>query len=161
MSTQYQILPLSENYLPQMMDIEREVFDHPWSASLMKDSILSAHTETWGLLDPNDRLIAFVVVSAIFDEAEILNFSVAKIYQHQGFGQKLLAYLMNHLAYKKIEKLFLEVGVSNIPAISIYKKYGFEQISVRKNYYQVGDKQEDALVLQATLQPKESSHYFR
>ncbi|WP_395946158.1 ribosomal protein S18-alanine N-acetyltransferase [Caedibacter taeniospiralis] len=157
---QYQILPLSENHLPQIMDIEREVFEYPWSASQMKDSILSAHTETWGLFDSNNHLIAFVIVSVIFDEAEILNFSVAKRYQHQGFGQRLLAYLMNHLSYKQTEKLFLEVRVSNIPAISIYKKYGFQQISIRKNYYRVGDKHEDAMVLQATLQTQSSPHYF-
>ena len=157
---QYQILPLSENHLPQMMDIERGVFEYPWSASQMKDSILSAHTETWGLLDLNNRLIAFAIVSVIFDEAEILNFSVAKADQYQGFGQKLLAYLMNHLSYKQIEKLFLEVRVSNIAAISIYKKYGFEQISIRKNYYRVGDNHEDALVLQAILQAQKSTHYF-
>lgn len=157
---QYQILPLGENHLPQMMDIEREVFEYPWSASQMKDSILSAHTETWGLFDLNYQLIAFAVISVIFDEAEILNFSVAKSYQYQGFGQKLLAYLMNHLSYKQIEKLFLEVRVTNIPAISIYRKYGFEEISVRKNYYRVGDTREDALVLQATLQIQHSTHYF-
>lgn len=157
---QYQIFPLGENHLPQMMNIEREVFEYPWSASQMKDSILSAHTETWGLFDIHYQLVVFAVVSVIFDEAEILNFSVAKSYQHKGFGQKLLAYLMNHLSYKQIVKLFLEVRVTNIPAISIYRKYGFEQIYIRKNYYRVGDVYEDAMLLQATLQVQSSSHYF-
>lgn len=148
----YQIFPLSENYLRQMMDIERKVFEYPWSASQMKDSILSAHTETWGLCDLNNQLIAFSLVSIIFDEAEILNFAVAKSYQYQGFGQKLLAYLMNHLSYKQIKKLFLEVRVTNIPAISIYEKYGFKQTFIRKGYYPRENRKEDALVLQANLQ---------
>ena len=148
----YQILPLSESDLPSMMRIERGVFEYSWSASLMKDSILSAHTETWGVFSADEQLIGFVIISSIFDEAEILNFAIARDKQKQGFGQKLLAYIMNHLAYKEIQKLFLEVRVTNIPAISIYKKYGFEQISIRKDYYRVGDSHEDALVLQATLQ---------
>ena len=148
----YQILPLSESDLPSMMRIERGVFEYPWSASLMKDSILSAHTETWGVFSADEQLIGFVIISSIFDEAEILNFAIARDKQKQGFGQKLLAYIMNHLAYKEIQKLFLEVRVTSTPAISIYKKYGFEQISIRKNYYRVGDSHEDALVLQATLQ---------
>ncbi|WP_119343902.1 ribosomal protein S18-alanine N-acetyltransferase [Facilibium subflavum] len=152
MSMQCQILPLSEPDLLQIMEIEREVFEYPWSASLMKDSILSAHTESWGAFDDNKTLIAFVIISEVLDEAEILNFGVAKKFQHQGFGQKLLAYIMNHLSYKGIEKLFLEVRVTNTPAIRIYQKYGFEEVSLRKNYYRVGDKFEDALVLQARLQ---------
>ncbi len=155
MSMPYQILPLSEHNLSKIMEIEREVFEYPWSASQMKDSILSAHTEGWGLFDQNQKLVAFMVISVLFDEAEIINFAVRKSQQHQGFGQKLLAYLLNHLSYKGIEKLFLEVRITNIPAVSIYQKYGFQQISVRKNYYRVGDSYEDALVLQAELQRKE------
>ena len=120
----------------------------------MKDSILSAHTQSWGLFDHSNKLIAFTVISVIFDEAEILDFSVAKHFQGKGFGQKLLSYIMNHLSYKGIEKLFLELRESNVPAVNIYKKYDFKKISVRKNYYRVGDNYEDALVLQATLQPQ-------
>ena len=40
---------------------------------------------------------------------------------------------------------FLEVRAGNIPAISLYKKTGFTQVSVRKKYYQ--DNQEDALLM--------------
>lgn len=156
---QYQILLLGEDHLLQIMDIERGVFKYPWSVSQMKDSILSAHTETWGLFNLNRQLIAFTIVSVIFNEADILNFSVAKPYQYKGFGQKLLSYLMNYLSCKKIEKLFLEVRMSNIPAISIYKKYGFEQIFTRKNYYRFENSQEDALVFQATLQVSSLLHF--
>lgn len=154
MATQYQIVPIGEQYLAQIMEIERETFEYPWSASLMKDSILSAHTQSWGLFDHSNKLIAFTVISVIFDEAEILDFSVAKHFQGKGFGQKLLSYIMNHLSYKGIEKLFLELRESNVPAVNIYKKYDFKKISVRKNYYRVGNNYEDALVLQATLQPQ-------
>lgn len=98
MATQYQIVPIGEQYLAQIMEIERETFEHPWSASLMKDSILSAHTQSWGLFDHSNKLIAFTVISVIFDEAEILDFSVAKRFQGKGFGQKLLSYIMNHLS---------------------------------------------------------------
>ena len=148
----YQILPLSGRNLAHIMEIEREVFEYPWSASQMKDSILSAHTEAWGLFDSEQKLLAFTVVSVLFDEAEILNFAVAKSSQHQGFGQKLLAYLLNHLAYKGVEQLFLELRKTNEPARRIYKKYGFQHITTRKNYYRVGSQYEDALVLQLLLQ---------
>ena len=137
------------------MKIEREVYEYPWSASLMKDSILSAHTEGWGLFDLAYNLRGFIIVSSIFDEAEILNFGVAKKYQSKGYGQKLLAYIMNHLAYKKINKIFLEVRITNHVAINIYKKYGFKQVSIRSKYYPKSNGQyEDALVLCVLLKEK-------
>ncbi|MFZ9035270.1 MAG: ribosomal protein S18-alanine N-acetyltransferase [Francisellaceae bacterium] len=151
----YQILPLAEAHLPQIMAIERSVFDKPWSMSLMKDSLISAHTQGWGIFDEYHHLLAFVLVSVIFDEAEILDISVSKEYQNQGFGQKLLAFLLNHLAYKGVEKLFLEVGVNNKPALAIYRKYGFKQLLIRKDYYINSDNStEDAIVMQAVLQPQ-------
>ena len=147
----YQILPLTETNLAQIMEIERGVYEYPWSASQMKDSILSAHTESWGITDVNNNVVSFVIVSALFDEAEILTFAVAKNHQGKGLGQKLLSFIINNLSNKNITKLFLEVHSNNEVAISIYSKYGFKQISVRKNYYRSADKNIDALVMQADI----------
>src|SRR3990167_3903975 len=100
MDYKYQILPLGEQNLAQIMSIERDVFVRPWSASLMKDSMLSAHTESWGLFDQQRQLLAFVIVSVILDEAEILNMAVSKKFHNQGCGQKILEYIIQHLHAK-------------------------------------------------------------
>ena len=49
----------------------------------------------------------------------------------------------------QIEKIFLEVRVSNIPAISLYEKMGFESLGVRKNFYE--HPQEDASIMYVCL----------
>ena len=44
-----------------------------------------------------------------------------------------------------IKYITLEVRVSNVAAISLYEKFGFKSIGVRKKYYQ--DNNEDALIM--------------
>jgi ribosomal-protein-alanine N-acetyltransferase len=49
------------------------------------------------------------------------------------------------------KKIFLEVRVSNSPAIELYNKTGFKRVSIRKNYYRLPDGREDALVMSKRL----------
>ena len=135
------------------MNIERKVFNPPWSATMMKDSLRSAHTKSWGLFHVSSStqpvLVAIAIVSIIFDEAEILHLSVAKDYQGQGCAQRLMTYLLDHLKSHEVEKITLEVNVNNEPAIALYRKYNFLELTIRKNYYDMRDGTfEDAMVLQ-------------
>ncbi len=152
MDTNYQILPIGEEYLSEIMAIERSVFQNPWSTSLMRDSLLSASCSVWGLFDQENLLKGFTVISMVLDEAEILDISVDKSAQNQGYGQKLLAFVMSYLAQQGVEKIFLEVQTSNEAALAMYRKFNFSIISTRKNYYQLANGQfEDAYVLQGNI----------
>ena len=93
----------------------------------------------------NNKLLGYI--STMFDGeiVEILNFCVDKEYQHQGIGKKLISYVLSYLNTLGAKSSILEVRESNINAINLYKKIGYKQISVRKNYYSNGD---NALVLE-------------
>ena len=93
----------------------------------------------------NNKLLGYI--STMFDGeiVEILNFCVDKEYQHQGIGKKLISYVLSYLNTLGAKSSILEVRESNINAINLYKKIGYKQISVRKNYYSNG---ENALVLE-------------
>ncbi|MCR5231945.1 MAG: GNAT family N-acetyltransferase, partial [Acholeplasmatales bacterium] len=62
-------------------------------------------------------------------------FCVNKDYQHKGIGSELLNELMNFLIEKGAKSFILEVRESNNNAIRLYEKFGFKEISIRKNYY--------------------------
>ena len=95
--------------------------------------------------EENNKLLGYI--STMFDGeiVEILNFCVDKEYQHQGIGKKLISYVLSYLNTLGAKSSILEVRESNINAINLYKKIGYKQISVRKNYYSNG---ENALVLE-------------
>ena len=82
-----------------------------------------------------------------FNSATISKIAIKSEYQKNGLGSKLMEYMMddlNSLGYGEIETITLEVRISNIKAISLYKKFGFKEVNVKKNYY--SDK-EDALYM--------------
>ena len=68
-----------------------------------------------------------------------------------GFGRRLLEHLMERAAAGGVNEAFLEVRPSNLAAIRLYQRLGFEQIGIRRGYYQAPDGREDAIVLKLML----------
>ncbi len=77
-------------------------------------------------------------------EGDITNVAVAPEHRRKGFAQMLIAEF-ERLLPDDAENIFLEVRESNTPAIELYKKCGFEKISVRKNFY--ANPPENAIVM--------------
>jgi ribosomal-protein-alanine N-acetyltransferase len=90
-----------------------------------------------------EEIVGYISFNYIFD-IEIESVIVKSSYQRQGIGSLLLDYIFDFAEEHKINNVFLEVRKSNFAAISLYKKLGFKEISVRKNYYK---NNEDALIL--------------
>ncbi|WP_324239197.1 ribosomal protein S18-alanine N-acetyltransferase [Okeania sp.] len=94
----------------------------------------------------NDKsIIGIGCLWAILEEAHITILGVHPKYQGLGFGQLLLYTLMRSAWERGLERATLEVAVSNTPALSLYHKFGFQDVGRRKGYYQKTG--EDALVL--------------
>ena len=67
---------------------------------------------------------------------EIFTIAVDKEYQNLGIGSKLLDHLMAWAKDESIKKIWLEVSTKNQAAISLYQKFDFKVMGLRKNYYQ-------------------------
>ena len=66
--------------------------------------------------------------------------AVLKAYQGRGYASQLMKHLED-----RSEPIFLEVRTSNQAAQALYKKFGFESLGIRKNYYH--EPQEDAVIM--------------
>ncbi|WP_445373923.1 ribosomal protein S18-alanine N-acetyltransferase [Photorhabdus tasmaniensis] len=99
----------------------------------------------------NEQLIGFAVTQLILDEATLFNIAVHPDYQGQGYGKALLEYLITILPGKGINTLWLEVRQSNCSAIRLYEQSGFNQVTVRKNYYPTVTGKEDAIIMALPL----------
>ena len=83
------------------------------------------------LLD--DKLVAFLNYSVYYERAEINYIFVLQEYRKKFIATKMLNYM-----FKKVENLdniTLEVRESNLEAISLYEKNGFEKCAIRERYY--------------------------
>lgn len=95
------------------------------------------------IVSKEKQLNGILVFNLIYDRIE-LNYIVVKCnFRRQGIAQEMLEYLFNFSKTNNIRNITLEVNKTNIPAINIYMKNGFESIALRKNYYG----QDDAILM--------------
>lgn len=78
-------------------------------------------------------IIAFIDYSIIYEKIEINYIFVKEEYRRKKIASKLLSYLIENNLNK--ENITLEVNINNINAINLYKKFNFNEIAIRKNYY--------------------------
>ena len=137
------IRPYKKEDIDEIVSLELDTLGTTLGKNMLIDN-LSNSIYYFYVYEENNHILGYI--SFVFDgyQGEMLNFAVNKNYQHQGIGTKLLAFSINELVSKGAKSFILEVRESNINAIAIYNKFGFNKVSVRKNYYSNG---ENALVL--------------
>lgn len=114
-----------------------------WSTSTSADIIQApCHSSVTSNAPP---LLALGCLWAILDEAHITILAVDPDHQRQGFGQALLYALLVAAWQRQLEWATLEVRESNQAALSLYRKFGFQEAGRRRGYYQ--DNGEAALIL--------------
>lgn len=111
--------------------LDHKVLKTNWHERLYLEEITNKNTHFW-ILELEGLIVGFLAIKVIADEGEIMQFAVDPDYQGQGFGSLLMDYALENL---NIMDLFLEVADSNEIARKFYKKYDFQLMRIRKNYY--------------------------
>lgn len=138
------IRELASGDLSDILSIEWQSSQFPWSEGLIKSSLNS--DSGFGLFD-DSSLIGFTFFSQVLDELSLLNIAIAPEYRRQGLAYDFLAACLSSELVINIGCCFLEVRESNLPAISLYKKLGFDQVGLRKNYYPINGGRETAVIM--------------
>ncbi|RSX56099.1 ribosomal-protein-alanine N-acetyltransferase RimI [Bifidobacterium dolichotidis] len=86
------------------------------------------------------------------DDAEIMTIGVAKQFQQQGRGARLLQALIDAAREQGANRMLLEVRTDNEPALALYEHFGFERLGLRKRYYMPEGK--DAYTMVLELKPR-------
>ena len=146
------IREMTSNDVDSLYDIETRCFSAPWSKNdfLVIPSLDYAH---FYVLEFEGKAVAFAGI-CVFDVAELMNIAVLPEYRGKHFASMLLDECIEKAIELKTEKMLLEVRKSNASAIGLYKKYGFENIGIRKNYYTAP--LEDAIIMVKELNNEHS-----
>lgn len=135
---------LSENYLDSLCELEKLCFTIPWTKGMFEEEIKSNMTHYILCVEGKD-VIGYAGLWKVVDEGQITNIAVLPDYRRRGIGEKLLLKLIEDTKKDGISFYTLEVRESNINAISLYKKAGFKQNGLRKEYY--ADNKENAVLM--------------
>lgn len=139
------ITKMAEQHVAQVAAIEKICFgSHAWSENSVA-SELNNHLSYWLVALEGDRVAGYVGSQTVCEESDMMNVAVHPDFRRKGIAESLVNALVAALKAQGSRCLSLEVRVSNEPAVSLYKKLGFSQVGLRKNYYR--SPREDALIL--------------
>ena len=128
--------------------LEAEIFSDPWTEESLNDTFEYDYNHL--LVEKRDgRLVGYIIYSEVQGEAELLRVAVDKSYRRRGIARKLIKGMLRELREFDAERVTLEVRAHNISAVQLYKKFGFTELFVRKNYYH--EPEDDALIFQKEM----------
>ena len=128
---------MSDNQtLSYLSEIHKQCFEKGWEANEFADYEF--------ILEQGKGFIAW---QKIVDEAEIKTICVAPQFRGNGIANKLCKEMIAKC--QGLKRILLEVDEANLAAINLYKKHGFIQYSLRKNYYSNGN---NAVLMEKSLQ---------
>ncbi len=129
--------------------IEQRAHAFPWSektfASNQGERYLNLR------LDVDGTMAAFAITQVVLDEATLFNIAVDPAFQRRGLGRALLLHLIEALETRGVLTLWLEVRASNHAARALYESQGFNEATIRRNYYPTSDGREDAIIMALPL----------
>jgi ribosomal-protein-alanine N-acetyltransferase len=143
------------NDVGDVVGIERSSYQFPWSEGIFRDCLRVGYV--CRVVTVSRQVMAYGVMSFGAGEAHILNLCVAETYRCRGVGRRLLGSLIERAASAGMADAFLEVRPSNMAAIRLYLALGFEQVGMRRGYYQAANGREDAAVLRRALRSDAAS----
>lgn len=131
-----------------VMELEALCFAYHWTEEQFRLGLERGAFHILGVRR-SGKIVGYIAYSVIQDEMEVMNLAVHPEFRRQGLGATLLDAALGHSRRAGARQGFLDVKESNLPAIDLYRKFGFKQIGVRKRYYP--DTLEDALLFRCDI----------
>ncbi|NLZ56389.1 MAG: ribosomal protein S18-alanine N-acetyltransferase [Clostridiaceae bacterium] len=144
------LIPVQADTVELWHDIEAACFQASWGMDSCRDFLSERTNHVWAFsLDGGETLIGAAALQVLPPEAELLRLAIKEPFRRHGFGRQFMTALIKWLRDEGVNRMWLEVRVSNEPAISLYESLGFERNGLRKRYYKNND--EDAYTYGRTI----------
>lgn len=135
---------MKEADIEQVTAIETQCFSLPWSANGFLEGICK-EDNIFLVAEESERICGYLGLYVALDEGEITNVAVSSIYRGMGIGKNLVKECIENALSEGVNRIVLEVRVSNLPAIHVYESCGFVNVGVRKGFYDFP--KEDAYIM--------------
>lgn len=143
------IRPMTAADLAEVTCIESAVQVFPWSVQTLADCLTVGYL--CYVLEVDNSVKGYAFISIQVGECHILNIAITPAAQGQGYGRQLMQFILDTAHAAQVNTVFLEVRISNIKAINLYRDLGFNEIGIRHDYYQTIGGREDAVMLALEL----------
>lgn len=129
----------------EIFAIEMECFSVPWSLDSIETELLNEDKKLYYVVEDANGVVGYAGAWLVYDEGQITNIAIRPSARRQGFGAELTSALIEECFKRGMHEIFLEVRISNLSALSLYRQLGFTVKGMRKNYY--SEPKEDAYIM--------------
>ena len=147
--------PLRYDDLAAVLNLERTLFpDDAWSPGMFAEELaMQGRGRHYVAAEEGKTLVGYAgMMLPGGRQAEVLTLAVGEKHWGHGIGSALLTDLLDEAARKDCREMFLEVRADNSRAQDLYRRFGFEDVGVRRGYYQPSGM--DAVVMRRELPPE-------
>ena len=136
---------LKRRDLRKLLPIEGLVFPEPWSPEVFNSELAMRKGRLYRAAWDGHEMAGYIGFLIVDEEAHMTTIATAPSYQRSGLAISMIVDAMRTLRDNGVKHISLEVAANNKPAQSLYRRFGFAPVGVRKNYYPVTG--QDALVM--------------
>jgi [ribosomal protein S18]-alanine N-acetyltransferase len=147
------IVPMTVAHIDALMPYERDMFGtEAWSRAAYRDELADTSYRYYvAAEDPTGALLGWAGIRIVGSEADIVTVGVVPSARRAGIARRMIDALLAEAARRGAREIFLEVRVDNEAARALYAGEGFEEIGVRRGYYDAG--RIDAVTMRKRLGP--------
>ncbi len=138
------IRPMGAGDVPAVALLEQQVFPDPWSENAFRQELVAVGRR-YLVAEGGGAVLGYGGLLVVGDDAHVVTLAVDPSVRGRGLGTRLMLRLAEEARATGAAHFTLEVRVSNQPAQSLYRRFGFETVGVRRHYY----RDEDALIMWA------------
>ena len=143
------IRSMTINDLEEVVKIEKDLYKTPWNEKQYRYELEENEFSYVFILEHDNVIVGYYGFWVMFEDCDITKVSIRKEFQGMKLSNILMEDCFVRVKALGCNKINLEVRTTNERAINLYKKHGFEDVIIRKNYY---GKNEDALILSKVLE---------
>lgn len=129
----------------EIFAIEMDCFSVPWSLDSIEAELINQEKKLYYVIEDTEGVVGYAGAWLVYDEGQITNIAIHPSARRQGFGATLTRALIEECFKRGMHEIFLEVRISNLSALSLYRQLGFTVKGMRKNYY--SEPKEDAYIM--------------
>lgn len=145
----WQLVSINQADLEPILAIEQNSFQRPWDRLSLEFALGCQNARNYAVQPTEGKscgpFIAYAFLRLLGDEVHLQKVAVTPAWRGQGVASWLLERCFTLSVGQGARSAHLEVRPSNIPAVELYQKLGFELAGKRPEYYT--DSKEDALLM--------------
>lgn len=131
----FEIADVRLEHIDEIEQLEKQCFSVPWSRQALISQLPDDMHIFIAAFNESGSVLGYVGMMYVLDEGYISNVAVSPECRRLGIADKLIESLIKRANERNLSFVTLEVRESNLPAIELYRKFGFSDVGMRRNYY--------------------------